>query len=171
MITLRIQRAFLLFFAAVLFTGSAGIYFYGSLSTALHRRANLKRQVRDEIITLTLSKAAFKSIVWVGEKDFIYEGELYDIESFAASDENYVLKCEKDDCESGIIAAIENQLDTDHGTKTNKTNKPSSFGFECTIPSKVISFRNTAEPLIYADAIAAGPSTAFLHPASPPPEA
>jgi hypothetical protein len=167
----RLQRFFLLFFACTLFAGSAGVYFYQSLNIVAHRNAIRTGELSEEVITLQLSKSDFKSILWVGETDFIFNGQLYDIESFSVSHGTYILKCEHDECESDMLSSIEKQLNSDHGTKTNKVNKENSFCFECTLFSKTFPLVNSDQPMIYADANALNAAPAHTFTASPPPEA
>lgn len=150
---------------------SAGIYFYGSIGVALQRKANMKRRTHDEVVTLTLNKASFKTIAWIGDKDFIYEGKLYDIESFSVDGDRYILKCEEDQQEAQLLGGIEKQLGRDHGTSHRNVQKQFAYNFEFEIPAEKTIAVLPEYRISFAVAFSGSIHSGLHNTASPPPEA
>jgi hypothetical protein len=95
----RSARFFLLGFAFLLFMNSAGLFVFSYAALGLHR---LFTGHQDERYELVLHPGELKNICWVGSHDFMYKGEIFDLESFDVLNNKIRLTISSDQTETGI---------------------------------------------------------------------
>ena len=104
------KRIFLLGMAALLFMSSAGIFMLFYAETAVHRYFEYKNEADRASTTFSLSKSEFASINWIGERDFVWKGKVYDSDGVSSVNGKIILRCHSDNKETEIRNEISDNV-------------------------------------------------------------
>lgn len=101
---------------------SVGIFAFTYLQVGLHRAVEYSKESQQPSETLILSGSEFASMAWVGERDFIFNGKVYDCEQISSANGKIHLVCHSDAEETNLKNSLADNLD--NGEKNAPTSKP-----------------------------------------------
>ena len=98
--------------AGLIFMNCLGIYFIAFTQIGFHRIAEYAHST-EPATTLSLSADEWKNVNWIGSRDFIYQGNVYDLDRVSVSDGMVHLKVSVDTDERNTIDRLSDN-DRDH---------------------------------------------------------
>ncbi|MBI3512160.1 MAG: hypothetical protein HY064_15990 [Bacteroidetes bacterium] len=110
-----------LFLAFIFFMNVLGVFIFAFAEAGLHRIAERMNDTQEKT-QLILSAQEFKNISWIGEKDFIYNDQVYDLRNISVKDDRVFINCTSDKEETGIRQSV-----ADNFGNESKKNIPSPF--------------------------------------------
>lgn len=167
----RAYKLFSLLLAIVVLFNTSGIYLAGKIETMRHREASKEQVENENSVTLHFTTEELSTLHWVGERDFIYNGNHYDIHRFEMTGTHCRIICEHDTHETALQAVMEKQLGHDHGTDTKHTAKSWSAGLDCILQEHIVRFADVSSSFIFPESSRHNTRAAFILFHSPPPEA
>ena len=113
-------KQFLIFGLAFLVLFNAlGVFAINYIETGFHRAEYSENVSNSNLLSLTVNE--FKSIAWIGEHDFVYDGKVYDCESVTASKGKINLMCNADNEETNLKNSMSSNFD--NGSKNIPASK------------------------------------------------
>lgn len=96
-----------------------GVFVVNYIETGFHRAGYSAESSNSNLLSLTVNE--FKSIAWIGEHDFVYDGKVYDCESVSSSKGKINLVCNADNEETILKNAMSSNFD--NGSKNIPVSK------------------------------------------------
>lgn len=96
------KQFIILTLALLVFFNGAGLFLSAYLQTGIHRMGNSVRKMDEHSEIISISNEEFESLVWVGKRDFIWNGHIYDLISLSKSGGKVNMTCAADKKEDSI---------------------------------------------------------------------
>ncbi len=94
---------------------------FSYIQTGIHRIAVYSENSKQNTSLLSLKANEFKSIVWIGKRDFIFKGKVYDCNYISASNGKINLACNTDIVETNLKNSLASNFD--NGAKNTPASK------------------------------------------------
>lgn len=100
---------------------SVGVFVITYLETGFHRAVVSSDNSKKHSELLSLTAIEFKSIVWIGSRDFIFDGKVYDCDNISSAKGKINMFCQSDNVETNLKNSLAS--DFDNGTKNAPASK------------------------------------------------
>ncbi len=107
----RTKRFLILGLSFLVMLNSVGIFLLTYIETGFHRAIEYSELSNKNSELLSLSAKEFSSISWIGEHDFIFNGEVYDCAGISSSKGKINLQCHSDAEETNLKNFIGKNFD------------------------------------------------------------
>jgi hypothetical protein len=115
-------KRFLIFgLAFLVLVNSVGMLLVNYVETGFHRAIEYADESSKNSDLLSLTTKEYKSIAWIGERDFVYNGNVYDCDGISAANGKINLSCHSDNEETNLKNSLSTNFD--NGTKNAPASK------------------------------------------------
>jgi hypothetical protein len=115
------KRVLIFSLAFLVLFNSVGVFLATYIETGFHRSVEYSTENTGDSELLSMTVYEFDSIVWIGERDFVYKTNVYDCESISSQNGKINLKCHSDSEETNLKNSV--ALNFDNGIKNIPTSK------------------------------------------------
>ncbi|HET6990912.1 MAG TPA: hypothetical protein VFJ43_06285 [Bacteroidia bacterium] len=116
------QRILSLALAFLVLMNGLGIFVFNYAEIEFHRVFNKVSESEKNTQTFALNSAEFSSILWIGERDFVYNGNVYDCDKIASVNGRINVSCHSDNEETNLKNSLASNFD--NGNKNVPASKP-----------------------------------------------
>jgi hypothetical protein len=116
------KRFLILGLAFIVMLNSLGIFAFTYLETGFHRAIEYSAEPEKKSELLSLTGKEFSSIAWIGERDFIFNGNVYDCDGLSAAKGKINVRCHSDAEETNLKNSLADNFE--NGSKNVPVSKP-----------------------------------------------
>ena len=162
-----IQRLIIFGLALLVLLNGAGFFLLNYLQAGYHR---IFEAENGELVSLTMTQPEYESLAWIGKKDFVYNGHVYDCAAVSRKDGKVIVSCYSDKEESSLRDSLAGTFNSRE--KNDAALKSSLFAFPVfpIFGSTVIVSSPSSDTIVYNTSSAASPAEPLLSVAAPPPD-
>lgn len=152
-----------------------GVVTLAFVETGYHRSNTEAVQKQEKAGIISLDPSEFSSIAWIGKRDFIWKGEVYDCVSIIRENDKVTIVCHLDTKEKKIKEQLARHFESEEGNNAPAQKKQSKSIFKVMPVFPVFDQANLIIPFLgdtvaMNESNAALPASPYLASGNPPPE-
>lgn len=112
-----VQRYIILGLTFLVMLNGTGFFALAWLQTGYHRLFS-ETEEQEESVSLNMTAQEFSSIAWIGNKDFIWQGKVYDFSSVSRTNGKITVHCFFDHTESNLRDSVSENIEKESDQAT-----------------------------------------------------
>lgn len=162
------QRLIILTLAMLVLLNGAGFFVLGYMQTGFHRL--FESEENEELVSLSMTAPEFETLAWIGKKDFVYKGRVYDVHAVSRKDEKVTVTCYADNEETHLRDSMSGTFNNHE--KNNQAVKSTFFAFPVfpVFGNVLLPSSPSTDTVAYNTSTSASPAEPLLSVAAPPPD-